>query len=324
MKSENASYAVAVEDPANARTSRPSLASGDRHRLLLMLGTVAALLLLFSLGSIPRLDWANISDFHSYILFIPLVVAYWFWTARYSLPRHYETSTFAAIGCSIIGCAALAGSAVVAKKDGTVSDNDVLTLVILSFVFFVTASGFLFLGRRWMMAAAFPFAFLIFMVPMPDGMVGALETASQYASVGAAELLFRLGNTPHLHDGITFQLPGITLEVAQECSGIRSSWVLFITSILSANLFLRTNWKRVVLVALVIPLGILRNGFRVWVIGMLCMRFGPHMIDSPIHHQGGPLFFILSLVPLFILIVFLRRSEDEAANRLAGGVGHNA
>jgi len=210
------------------------------------------------------------------------------------------------------------------KKDGTVSDNDVLALVILSFVFFVTASGFLFLGRRWMMAAVFPFAFLMFMVPMPDGMVGALETASQYASVGAAELLFRLGNTPHLHDGIMFQLPGITLEVAQECSGIRSSWVLFITSILSANLFLRTNWKRVVLVALVIPLGILRNGFRVWVIGMLCVRFGPHMIDSPIHHQGGPLFFILSLVPLFILIVFLRRSEDEAVDRLAGGVGHNA
>ena len=127
-----------------------------------------------------------------------------------------------------------------------------------------------------------------------------------------------------LREGTVFALPGIVVRVAQECSGIRSSWVLFITSILSANLFLRTNWKRVVLVALVIPLGILRNGFRVWVIGMLCVRFGPHMIDSPIHHQGGPLFFILSLVPLFILIVFLRRSEDEAVDRLAGGVGHNA
>jgi exosortase C (VPDSG-CTERM-specific) len=314
MKSEKASCTIAADELASAEAARSSSSSGDRRRLSSMLGAVAALLLLFAVGLVPFLERAAISEFHSYILFIPLVVAYWFWTTRYNLPQHYRTSPFAAIGFSVVGCAALP-SAVMAS---TISDNDRLTLVVLSFVSFVTASGFIFLGRRWMMVAVFPFTFLLFMVPMPDGMVRALETASQHASVVAAELFFRLGNTPHLHEGVTFQLPNITLEVAQECSGIRSSWVLFITSILSANLFLQTTWKRVLLVALVIPLGILRNGFRVWVIGALCVRLGPQMIHNPIHHHGGPLFFALSLIPLFALIVFLRRSEHKAVVRLAG------
>jgi exosortase/archaeosortase family protein len=66
-----------------------------------------------------------------------------------------------------------------------------------------------------------------------------------------------------------------------------------------------------VLVAFVIPLGILRNGFRILVIGLLCVRVGPHMIDSDIHRRGGPLFFALSLVPLFLLLWWLRRQEQR-------------
>jgi exosortase/archaeosortase family protein len=99
------------------------------------------------------------------------------------------------------------------------------------------------------------------------------------------------------------------LQVAKECSGIHSSWVLFITGLLASHLFLRTRWRKIVLVAFVIPLGILRNGFRIFVIGMLCVHIGPYMIGSMIHRQGGPFFFALSLVPLFLLLLWLRRRE---------------
>ena len=106
-------------------------------------------------------------------------------------------------------------------------------------------------------------------------------------------------------------IPGLTLEVAKECSGIRSSWVLFITSLLASHLFLRTRWRQTVLVAFVIPLGILRNGFRIAVVGLLCVHVGPHMIDSVIHRRGGPLFFALSLVPLYLLLWWLRHQEQQ-------------
>jgi exosortase len=160
-----------------------------------------------------------------------------------------------------------------------------------------------------MAARAFPVAFLIFMVPLPDAAVDWLENASMLASAEAAALFFNVAGTPMVRQGTVFVLPGIALQVARECSGIHSSWVLFIAGLLASNLFLRTAWRRIVLVAFVIPLGILRNGFRIFVIGLLCVHIGPYMINSRIHRQGGPLFFALSLVPLFLLLLWLRRRE---------------
>jgi exosortase C (VPDSG-CTERM-specific) len=160
-----------------------------------------------------------------------------------------------------------------------------------------------------MAAAAFPIAFLIFIVPLPDGAMQWLETASKLASDDAAHHFFLLSGTPVLRDGTVFHLPGIVFEVAQECSGIRSSWALFMTSLLASHLFLKSPWRQAVFVAFVIPLGILRNGFRILVIELLCVHLGPNMIHSIIHKQGGPAFFALSLLPLFALLWWLRHCE---------------
>jgi exosortase len=162
-----------------------------------------------------------------------------------------------------------------------------------------------------MAAKAFPVAFLIFMVPLPDAAVDWLEKASMLASAEAAALYFDVAGTPLVRHGTVFELPGIMIQVVQECSGIRSSWVLFIAGLLASHLILRTRWRRLVLVAFVIPLGILRNGFRIFVIGLLCIHIGPQMIDSMIHRRGGPIFFALSLVPLFLLLWWLRRQEQR-------------
>jgi exosortase/archaeosortase family protein len=85
--------------------------------------------------------------------------------------------------------------------------------------------------------------------------------------------------------------------------------VLFITSLVAGYLFLRSPWKRTILCLAVIPLALLRNGFRIFVIGQLCVQIGPDMINSPIHHRGGPLFFLLSLIPFFLFLIFLIKSE---------------
>ena len=77
-------------------------------------------------------------------------------------------------------------------------------------------------------------------------------------------------------------------------------------------MFLKSPWRRLVLVAFVIPLGIVRNGVRILTIGLLCVHVGPHMIDSFIHHRGGPIFFVLSLGPLFLLLTWLRRRDRVA------------
>lgn len=273
-------------------------------------GACAGYLLLLTLLFLQPLTrlmvYAGQSDLHSHVLLTPFISGYLLYLQRGRRPAA-DRSSMAGTGILAgIGMAALAAGY---GWRGSLSLNDELALMGFAFVSFAAAGGFLFLGSKWMAAAAFPAAFLIFMVPLPDAAVDGLEKASVLASAEAAALYFNLAGTPMVRRGVVFELPGIVLQVGQECSGIRSSWVLFITSLLASHLFLRTGWRRAVLVAFVIPLGVLRNGFRILVIGLLCVHVGPHMIDSIIHRRGGPLFFALSLVPLFLLLWWLRRQE---------------
>jgi len=272
-------------------------------------GFAIVLLVVFAQPVLALINYAAGSQLYSYILLVPFVSAYLLYLRRGQLPKNYAIDLPLAIVSLAGGLGVLAFTYWLDFTGPALAINDRLALLTLSFLCCLAAGGFFFFGRGWMRAAAFPLAYLIFMVPMPDAMADALETASKSASAEVANLLFHLSGTPFLRAGAIFQLPNITIEVAQECSGIRSSWVLFITSILAANLFLKTRWRRFALVAFVIPLGILRNGFRILVIGLLCVNVGPQMIHSIIHRRGGPVFFMLSLVPFLLVLWWLRKGE---------------
>jgi exosortase C (VPDSG-CTERM-specific) len=252
--------------------------------------------------------YAAHSDLHSHIVLVPFITAYLLYINRSRLPDAYATSIAGTVTVGAIGSAAL-GAAIGWR--GGLSFNDGLALMALAFISFAVAGGFLFFGSKCMAAAAFPIAFLIFMVPLPDAAVDWLEKASMLASAEVAARFFNLSGTAIYRQGTVFELPGVVIQVAKECSGIRSSWVLFISSLLASHLFLQAWWRRMAIAAFVIPLGVLRNGFRILVIGLLCVHIGPQMIDSPIHHKGGPLFFAVSLVPLFLLVWWLRRQEQR-------------
>jgi exosortase C (VPDSG-CTERM-specific) len=305
--------AVATESriPTQAGRVSGSTLTKKKKTWRIWAGTCFAIALLgvFAQPLLALINYAAGSDLYSYILLIPFVSAYLLYLRRNQLPKDYVVD----LPLAMVFLAAGVGSFVFTYwlnfGEQSSAKADYLTLQTLSFLCCLAAGGFFFFGRAWMQAAAFPLAYLIFMVPMPDAMADALETASKYASAEVANVLFHLSGTPFLRAGNVFQLPNITIEVAQECSGIRSSWVLLMTSILAANLFLKTPWRRFALVAFVIPLAILRNGFRILVIGLLCVNAGPQMIHSVIHRRGGPVFFVLSLIPFLLLLWWLRKGE---------------
>jgi len=143
-------------------------------------------------------------------------------------------------------------------------------------------------------------------------LLGWIEAGLQQGSSVVAEWLFTIFGMPVLRQGTSFRLPGFPLEVAPECSGIHSSLVLFITSLVAGNLFLRGSWKRAIFTFSVVPLALLRNGFRIFTIGELCVNISPDMINSFIHTRGGPIFFTLSIVPLFLFLLLLRKLERRS------------
>jgi exosortase C (VPDSG-CTERM-specific) len=307
--------AAAREPTISVQTGNISRSSPLKHRQKSrFLGAACFAVVLaavFGHSLLTLIKYAASSQLHSYILLIPFVSAYLLYIRRDQLPKNYVTDLPLAIISLTGGLFVLVLTYSLDLAGRAPSIGDRLTLLTMSLLCCLAAGGFFFFGRTWMRAAAFPLTYLAFMIPMPDTMAEALEEASSTASAEMANILFYVSGMPFLRAGQIFQLPNITLEVAQECSGIRSSVVLFITSILAANLFLKTTWRRFVLVAIVIPLGILRNGFRIFVIGLLCVHVGPQMIHSLIHRRGGPLFFVVSLVPLLLVLWLLRKGDEQ-------------
>jgi len=267
----------------------------------------------FALPLRAFVTYARNSDVHSYGLLIPFVTAYLIYIRWKQLSRELSSAWGYALLLTATGTGALLAS----LRFTELGQNDYMTLIALSFVCFAIAGAFLFLGGKWAYSAMFPLFFLAFMIPLPEAAVDFLENASKEASAEVANWLFLISGTPVLRAGTVFQLPGITIEVAKECSGIRSSLVLVITSLLAANMFLHTTWRRALLVCAVIPLGLLRNGLRILVISLLCVHIGPQMIHSVIHRRGGPVFFVASLVPLFVVLWWLRRGDVAVQQRRA-------
>jgi exosortase C (VPDSG-CTERM-specific) len=267
--------------------------------------------------SVALFDWVRFAlsrDLYSHVLMIPAVAIYLGWARRKEMPARTTPCRVGATGLGTLGLASLAFYWYLRGRGQVLETSDYLAAVIFSFICWVGAGGFLILGKERLRLVAFPAVFLVFMVPFPEAIKVGFERFLQHASADVVQVLFSLSGTPVLREGLRFQLPGIRIEVAEECSGIRSTIVLFITSLIAGHLFLRSPWKRTALAAAVIPLGILRNAVRILVICLLCVHLDPSWIDSELHHRGGPLFFLVSLGPLALLLFLLWRSEARSRN----------
>lgn len=268
------------------------------------------LVLCFALPLWRLFRFAISDDLYSYIPLMPFVCGYLAWTLKSKLPVNSSPSLRLAVVFFAAGTAAIIGYFTLARFATPDTLTNSLALSTLAWLLCVAGAGCWFLGGATMRALVFPFALLVFMIPFPVPVRDGLESALQHRSADVADWMFVLSGTPVWRDDTIFHLPGITIQVAPECSGIHSTWILFITSLVAGWMLLRRPWKRAVLCLAVIPLALLRNGFRVFVIGQLCIHISPGMIDSPIHHHGGPIFFVLSLIPFFLLLWSLRKSEN--------------
>ena len=292
-----------------------SLDSGEGRSIKGFLFFVVILLAVFghSLFSLAR--YAAGQDLHSHILLVPFVSAYLLYIRRKSLPQRYAPSPGWATMPFAAGLISILATQALRRSGHSLSENDYLAFIAFSFVCFLTGGGFLFLGRKWMAAAAFPFAFLIFMVPLPDGVADRLETASKFASAEAANFFFNITGTPVLRSGTVFQLPTITIRVAQECSGIRSTLALLIMTVLASHMFLKATWKQLLVCLLAVPLSIAKNGLRIATLSALAAYVDPSFLQGRLHQYGGMFFFAAAFLPLAGLFVLLQKGETQKTTR---------
>jgi exosortase C (VPDSG-CTERM-specific) len=322
QKSATASKRMNAELPMN--TSSPVTSALPRSAparvnaaLAIPRGFWFALSLLLGGFAIPLFDVVHFSlqsDFYSYIPLIPFVSLYAVWLRRAAFWIKDETyPRFVALTLLSAGT----GLALWHVWDWQLHldplSADPLAVSTASFVLLLAGTCFWFFGKAAMHALAFPLLLLVFMIPIPTALIHWIETGMQHGSAAVARELFQVSGMPVFYERLIFQLPSIKLHVAPECSGIRSTMALLIVSVVASCVFLRRPGHRLIVVLVVVPLALLRNGFRIFVIGELCTHYGPQMIDSFIHRRGGPFFFGLSLVPFFLLVVLLQRREQRGA-----------
>jgi exosortase C (VPDSG-CTERM-specific) len=279
-----------------------------RTRLILFIFATGLLALIFSVPLYHLLQLAGKDTLYSEVPMVPLLSLYLIWLRRERMPASIQPAFKSAALFFSAGLLTLAAFWLFGREVALPVEN-YLAWNISALVLIFAGLCCIFPGGVFMRTFACPMALLAFTIPFPVGVRQGIETLLQYGSAWFAGLFFNIIGDPVIRDGLQFHLPDIVIRVAPECSGIHSTLALTIVSIVASWLFLRTPWKRAVLVLVVIPLALIRNGFRIFVIGRLCIAFGPQMIDSPIHHHGGPLFFALSLLPFLLLLILLRKTE---------------
>jgi len=184
-------------------------------------------------------------------------------------------------------------------------------LYALSAVLFLEGSLGLLAGASGLWAARFPLLFLFFMIPIPEVILGPIVRFLQAGSAEVSYWVIRSVGVPIFRDGFLFTLPGLTIEVAEQCSGIRSGISLFLVGILAGHIFLKSGWRKLALAAAVVPITIAKNGLRIVMLSLLGAYVDRQVLSGPLHKAGGIPFFGVALVMLAIVLWALRRGESR-------------
>jgi exosortase len=220
------------------------------------------------------------------------------------------------IALLLLAVAALANT--VLRWRGPSSDVQ-LAMNMLALVGWWMAAFAISFGPSAFRRVLFPLCFLLWMVPLPEYALNWIVSLLQQGSAAAAHLLFLVAGVPVAQRGLLLHIPELTLEVAPECSSIRSSLMLLVTTMVLAHLLLRSFWRKALLVAVAIPVSVAKNGLRIFVLGMLGSRVDPSFLTGRLHRQGGIIYFLIALFAMGLLLWILRRGEADNPGAEVGG-----
>ena len=245
------------------------------------------------------------SDSASHILMIPLIVAWLLYgeskrlRAQSSLDPHPGLA-LALLALLVLGLSFCGQSSIATNR---------LMFFILSLLLLIIAGFLVAFGRNATKTVWFCLAFLVFAIPLPEALLNGVIHLLQAGSADVAEWIFDLSGVPVLRDRFFFYLPGVSIEIAKECSGIRSSIALLILALLVSHFSFSKFWKKVIFVCAGLLMMLIKNGVRIASLTLLAKYVDPGFLFGRLHHEGGVVFFLLGLVLLVPVYRLLRRGE---------------
>lgn len=255
-------------------------------------------------------QYASKNDNASHILLIPFIVSWLIYLDRQKIvPRSLDLAVafWFALPATILSTIVIRGS----FADVSVS----LAMSILALILFLVTGFVALFGRGSARSAWFPLAFLLFMVPFPEPLLNRVIYLLQAGSAAVAEGLFDCTGVPFLREGFIFHLPKLSIEVAHECSGIRSSMALLVLALLVAHFSFSKFWKKALFVFVGLLMMVVKNGVRIATLTLLATYVDPRFLYGRLHRDGGVVFFLIGLALLWPVYWWLRRGEHPLPPR---------
>lgn len=250
----------------------------------------------------------------SHIVLIPVITLALAYQCRRSISAAARWNWPAGLAVVLLGMA-LSVAARLSPQLGAQTGPS--TLMVAAIVVMWLGGFLLFYGGRAFRSAMFPLLFLGFMIPIPASVLEGVVRFLKIWSTEMASALFTVTATPYHREGFVLTLPRFAIEVADECSGIRSSLALLLTALIAAYTSLRTPWKRALCVLAVVPIAIFKNGLRIVTLSLLAMHVHPGFLTGRLHHEGGIVFFLMTLAIVYPFFALLVNSERKTGAMVA-------
>ncbi len=179
--------------------------------------------------------------------------------------------------------------------------QDILLFEVGSVIWLLAGLALLGGGVPALRAQWFALFFMLFMVPLPGGVVDLLTLPMKTAvSYVAEHVLYGLGY-PISRTGVTLQVGQYALLVADACAGLHTLLTLEALGLLYLNLIRRDSVLRnVSLALLIVPISFASNVIRVVVLCMVTFHLGDAAGQGFLHWFAGMVLFLsaLSLIML--------------------------
>jgi exosortase len=162
-------------------------------------------------------------------------------------------------------------------------------------------------GRQWLIKSFFPYFLFIFCVPL--GTLGLSVTFPLRLIVtqivAGISHFFLAIDVVRSGTGLSDPTGRYQYEVAAACSGIRSLAAIIILAIVYGYITFRSNWKRLLLIGLAVPLAVIGNVLRMLCI-IIAAEIGGQEWGNKVH-EGGPMgiYSLLPYVPAILLLLML-------------------
>ena len=249
-------------------------------------------LCLFIIGYYPAIEilvgkWSASEDYAHSFLIVP-IIAYMIWDRREIFIK-YESSGFG--GLLLLVCSVL--SYIIALQ------TQIPTVIFLATAVTLTGLLMYFGGISVFRELAVPIILIFMIIPIPNQLYSMVTLPLQLKVTQMNEVLVQLLGVPIYREGNVLQIPEKSFEVVEACSGLRSLIALTTLSLVFGYFTLQKSLFKCLLFIMSIPIAILVNVIRVFVLVVAFHFFKLDLSVGTTHTILGMAVFLLGLVLLF-------------------------